>query len=67
MAIKKKGYIVVIFDENGMPRGAGCTDTLEEAKSVVSSTVSGRDKRAHIYPLPNTQDNIQVIKYRGVR
>lgn len=59
------GYIVVIFDRNGSPRGAGYSPTHDGAVDIINKSIQPTDSRAHIYPLPHTQDNIYVYKYKG--
>lgn len=59
------GYIVVIFDRNGSPRGAGYCHTYDGAVDIVNNSIQPTDSRAHIYPLPHTLDNIYVYKYKG--
>lgn len=59
-----KGYAVVIFNSNGMPRCVGVGTDITEAEKLIDNNITSKDLRAHVYPLPKTNDNIRVYKYK---
>lgn len=59
-----KGYAVVVFNEHGMPRCVGVGTDNDEVSKLIENNVTSRDLRAHVYPLPKTEDNIRVYKYK---
>lgn len=59
-----KGYAVVIFNSSGMPRCVGVGTDVAEAEKLIDNNITNKDLRAHVYPLPKTNDNIRVYKYK---